>query len=409
METPQITSNTINFPKIGRKKDRHKLDPKVRGKKWRREKALIQELKKRNFTLLNNNPNFFKNWWHGFSPQAYILIVNREFFFFVGEGQKSYEFAYQWRKHNKEIEDALKNKPLLFRKKLKQLDLELKVVKEHWREHVDIIETINKVPQTPAYNQGGHYEKRDLSCLLLKNGEAGGKNRTTLDFDFCHKNERGGYLFSETKRVFYHKKAIYLIKWLKLPWYEISPSGGIKIHLNLNELLARSKIYHYDTGKVLGDVLGVNSQTILPISQGRKIVFTKYAKYSTKLPLIKVEELKKLLVEKFFLVFSKEKVKSKVITNMPSEAKETNKTISQIKGQKTIIHGSQILGKEMLPRRGQKPLYKINYLHRRKKRYCLLDTYQQKREKDLVWLFNGDIKDFVINQGNSHQFFYGFV
>ena len=126
------------------------------------------------------------------------------------------------------------------------------------------------------------------------------------------------------------------------------------------------------------------------------------------MPLIKVEELKKLLVEKFFLVFSKEKVKSKAITNMPSEAKETNRDISQIRGQKTIIHGSQILGKEVLPRRGQKPLYKINYLHRQKKRYCLLDTYQQKREKDLVWLFNGNIKDFVINQGNSHQFFYGF-
>jgi hypothetical protein len=134
-----------------------------------------------------------------------------------------------------------------------------------------------------------YYQEQDLSALLLKNKEAGGKNKLVLDFDHYGKDSEGNYLFSEEQRGEVDKVIDYLINYWKLPWYEVSKSGGRKLHLNIDELPAKSKLWWKLL--VVGDILGKGSQTTLPLSEKRKVEFSKWSGGGKvlDLPQIKLE------------------------------------------------------------------------------------------------------------------------
>ena len=69
----------------------------------------------------------------------------------------------------------------------------------------------------------------------------------------------------------------------------MSKSGARKLHLNIDELPLKSKLWWKLL--VIGDILGKGSQTTLPVSKSRRIEFSKWSKEGkiTELPLIKLE------------------------------------------------------------------------------------------------------------------------
>ena len=97
------------------------------------------------------------------------------------------------------------------------------------------------------------------------------------------------YLVNEEQRKEIDLVIDYLINYWKLPWYEVSKSGARKLHLNIDELPLKSKLWWKLL--VIGDILGKGSQTTLPVSKNRKIEFSKWSKEGkiTELPLIKLE------------------------------------------------------------------------------------------------------------------------
>lgn len=82
-----------------------------------------------------------------------------------------------------------------------------------------------------------------------------------------------------------------------MPWYEISKSGARKLHLNIDELPLKSKLWWKLL--VVGDILGKGSQTTLPVSKNRKIEFSKWSRDGTcvDLPEIKLENWEKDLAK----------------------------------------------------------------------------------------------------------------
>jgi hypothetical protein len=79
--------------------------------------------------------------------------------------------------------------------------------------------------------------------------------------------------------------------------------------------------------------------------------------------------------------------------------------------QKIIIKLAQILKKQLLPFKSKDGgnIYKFWYQQKEKSlRYFLLDTYQKHREMILDQLPVGSINNFILNQGQVYQFFYGF-
>ena len=76
-----------------------------------------------------------------------------------------------------------------------------------------------------------------------------------------------------------------------MPWYEISKSGARKLHLNVDELPLKSKLWW--KGLVIGDILGKGSQTTLPLSKGRRVEFSKWSWVGMKLPEIRLEDWEK--------------------------------------------------------------------------------------------------------------------
>jgi hypothetical protein len=425
MDISQSQSNLNNsfaFFKKDRKSDRHKLSSSVRLKNLKRKWALIQELGKRGFCFIHgvSQDDFFsQKWWFSFSPQAYIYSKRYLLFFFAEPSKEIFEWVYQFRKNEKELMKVLEMRPLLFRKKIEQLEKELKVVNQHWRPHRDIIETIDKIPQTKGYQLNSHYERRDLSCLLLKNKEAGGKNKTVLDFDHYKKDKWGNYIFTAWERNYLNHKFICLINKYKIPWHEISPSGSPKLHLNLTALLPKSKMFT-GRGKVFGDVLGLKSQTRLPISQGCQMKFTKWAKKTTELPLIETEKFLKELEEIFYIFLDGNKVKG-----IPSKKSISNKSIEQAEIQvKNVLEVKEnnlvdgILKVEAVITK-KEFIGEVNYLpHMRKvvkifyrainqiKPYFLADIYYRSQEQAINYLREGATANIRLKTGRSQQFFY---
>lgn len=136
------------------------------------------------------------------------LTYNRSkslFFFHTRENlnhqqrQEVYQFAYLVQKEGKELKELLAKKPLLFKKKLEEIEKVSQVVNQHWKKQ-DIIQTINQIPQERGWQLDSYYQEKDLSALLLKYQEAGGKNKLVLDFDHYKKDENGNYLLNEEQR-----------------------------------------------------------------------------------------------------------------------------------------------------------------------------------------------------------------
>ena len=121
----------------------------------------------------------------------------------------------------------------------------------------------------------------------MKYQEAGGKNKLVLDFDHYKKDEAGNYLLMEEQRKEIDLIIDYLINYWKLPWYEVSKSGARKLHLNIDELPGKSKLWWKLL--VVGDILGKGSQTTLPLSKGRRVEFSKWSRNGMELPEIKLE------------------------------------------------------------------------------------------------------------------------
>jgi len=268
-----------------RKEDRHKLTDQDRY----RVKILTQELEKKGWIEINNLKNqeklsslpflFFNVVLVGknFPLTSYIC---KSFFFYPHSGgqthqqrQDAYLFAYLVQKESKELRELLAKKPQLFSGKLKEMEKASQAVKGHWKKS-DIIQTINQIPQEKNWQLPTYWEKQDLSALLLKYQEAGGKNKLVLDFDHYKRGENGEYLMGEEQRKEIDLVIDYLINYWKLPWYEVSKSGARKLHLNIDELPLKSKLWWKLL--VIGDILGKGSQTTLPVSKNRRIEFSKW-------------------------------------------------------------------------------------------------------------------------------------
>lgn len=202
--------------------------------------------------------------------------------------QEAYLFSYLVQKEGKELRELLSEKPQLFRKRLETIERTIQAVNQHWKKK-DIIQTINQVPQVKNWQLSTYWEQQNLSALLFQHYEAGGKNKLVLDFDHYKKGENGEYLMSETQRKEIDLVIDYLINYWKLPWYEISKSGARKLHLNIDELSVKSKLWW--KGLVVGDILGKGSQSTLPLSKNRRVEFSKWSKGGkiTELPRIKLE------------------------------------------------------------------------------------------------------------------------
>jgi hypothetical protein len=93
------------------------------------------------------------------------------------------------------------------------------------------------------------------------------------------------------------------------------------------------------------------------------------------------------------------------------EVENSMEKSSKKTGQRIIIQLAQILKKQLLPFKSKDggDIYKFWYSQKgRSSRYFLLDTYQKHREKQLDQLPVGSVNNFVLNQGQIYQFFYGF-
>lgn len=156
--------------------------------------------------------------------------------------QEAYYFAYLVQKGNQQLRELLAKKPLLFKKRLEEIEKTIQAVNQHWKKE-DVIQTINQIPQEKGWQLDNYWEKQDLSALLLRNGEAGGKNKLVLDFDHYKKGEDGEYLMDERQRKEVDLVIDYLINYWKLPWYEVSKSGARKLHLEIDELPRKSKLW----------------------------------------------------------------------------------------------------------------------------------------------------------------------
>ena len=108
-----------------------------------------------------------------------------------------------------------------------------------------------------------------------------------LDFDHYKRDSEGNFLLNEEQRKEIDLIIDYLINYWKLPWYEVSKSRARKLHLNIDELPVKSKLWWKLL--VIGDVLGKGSQTTLPLSKNRRVEFTKWNKEGAELPEIKLE------------------------------------------------------------------------------------------------------------------------
>ena len=60
-------------------------------------------------------------------------------------------------KESRELRELLARKPLLFRKRLEEIEKTSQVVKGHWKKS-DIIQTINQVPQERGWQLPTHYQ-----------------------------------------------------------------------------------------------------------------------------------------------------------------------------------------------------------------------------------------------------------
>lgn len=283
-----------------RKQDRHKLTDQDRY----RIKILTQELKKKGWVEINNikskenlssSPFFFFNVVLVGKNFPLTSYLSKSFFFYphmregVGQQkQEAYQFAYLIQKEGKSLGELLAKKPRLFSRRLKEIEKISQAVSQHWKKS-DIIQTINQIPQAKEWQLPNHWERQDLSALLLKNGEAGGKNKLVLDFDHYKRDSEGNFLLNEEQRKEIDVVIDYLINYWKLPWYEVSKSGARKLHLNIDELPAKSKLWWKLL--VIGDILGEGSQTTLPVSKNRRIEFSKWSEKGTitELPQIKLE------------------------------------------------------------------------------------------------------------------------
>lgn len=124
-------------------------------------------------------------------------------------------------------------------------------------------------------------------------------------------------------------------------------------------------------------------------------------------------ELAQELEKFFFTAEYKEKNQQFYNANQSQKtSKIDKKDIKEKKNlQKTYVRLAQILKRELFCQRIKrvKPIYKFWYQKKNEKpRFFLLDTYQKHRKSQLNQLPVGSINNFILNQGQTYQFFYGF-
>lgn len=387
------------------KKDRHKLSSKDRYRLKIVKKVL-------------GGKGFFQKCYNvdKKSQQPYLsLKLNKDSYCFLNvpktttknssSKQERYEFSWMFKKERKILEKALKIKPLLFRKKLNNLERQLHLVKSRWKEHVDIIRTVNQIPQSLGWQRSDYYEKSKLGFLLFAYSEAGGKNKLVYDFDHWKKDQYGNYRYSKKVRKDLDKAVECLINYWKLPWYEISKSGSPKLHIETDILPNKGKLYR-QLGNIdleIGDVIGKGMQTTLPISQNRQIRFTKWTSNADQLPFLSARKLESGLNKVFLSTYKRTfKVKKKFPKSI--EKWRNNWLLDGEKpGNKKLVKNAKILAIESLPKVG---LYKVKYSLEKEQKYFLLNTYQNCHKKDYQWLLYEGNKDFIIQKGLRYWLFY---
>lgn len=206
------------------------------------------------------------------------------------------------------------------------------------------------------------------------------------------------------------------MKWLGIKYDKTQ--YGCQANLLLRELPPNCSLYHIDKfGKkrVLGSVLSVGRQ-----AQGLGSPYKEPAgegKWALKAQ--NIAEVAQLFSKFFFMIdyeSKMNKLQAKVEKNQVqdvrvNEVKKSMEELNKKPSQKIFIQLAQILARQLLPFKSKDGgnIYKFWYRQQGKSsRYFLLDTYQKHRERQLDQLPVGSVNNFILNKGNTYQFFYGF-
>lgn len=209
----------------------------------------------------------------------------------------------------------------------------------------------------------------------------------------------------------------------------IKTKKGYHVILLLDKLPPNGSIYNIDKFGVkrkIGDILSAGRQA-QDLGSPEKEQPTSKGKWFWQAKSI--QKVGEIFGKYFLLIECKEKfsqlradfAKSSNNTNQSQKSskiskentRESYRIVSQRQWplQKSYIKLAQILKWELFHQRIKrgKPIYKVWYQQRGKSsRYFLLDTYQKHRERQLGQLPVGSVNNFILNQGQVYQFFYGF-
>jgi hypothetical protein len=290
---------------------------------------------------------------------------------------------------------------------------------EKARDRQDVrLATKNKVPQ---YRKGSHWptikEMRGVRELITKYGEWGHRTGKKLgnywdarvDFDFYH----GGTSLKMGRH--WEKSFKKLMNWLGIKYDKTQ--HGAQVNLLLKELPPNCLLYHidrYGKKRIVGSILSAGRQ-----AQGLGSPYKEPAgegKWALKAQ--NLAEVAQLFSKFFFMIDCEAKmnkiqvgVKRNQVLNIKINEVEKSTELSKEASKKIIIQLAQILKRRLLPFKSKDGgnIYKFWYQQKGKSsRYFLLDTYQKHRKRVLDQLPVGSINNFILNQGQVYQFFYGF-
>jgi hypothetical protein len=282
----------------------------------------------------------------------------------------------------------------------------------------------------PQYWAGSNWpnikEKRRVQELLNQHGELGTRTGKKLGRKWYVRVDLDLLWLPESLRQNLEQGFIMMMKRRGVVF--IKTKKGYHVILLLDKLPSNGSIYNVDKFGVkrkIGDILSAGRQA-QDLGSPEKEQPTDKGKWFWQAESIqKVSEI----FEKYFLLIEcKEKVQQlhadfadcsintsqeQKISQINKENTKENYLISQRKevSQKVYIKLAQILKWELFQGRTkrEKPLYKLWYQQKdRTPRYFLLDTYQKHRELVLDKLPTGSVNNFILNQGQVYQFFYGF-